>query len=183
MKLPAYTMQSMSAIRHNRIPVDGDLSTSPKAAAEGGFALITAIFLLVILAALGGFMLTLSTVQHTTSTQDLQGERAYQAARAGIEWGLYQAMKPEHTNLPTGQSPYVCPAGPVPLNNLAGTLTGFSVQLQCTSTLYTEGQSQIGVIQFTSSASLGTSGSAQYVARQISASIGTCRTASAPCVD
>jgi len=54
---------------------------------QRGFSVIAAIFLLVVLAALGAFMLTFSTVQQTTGTQDLQGARGYQAARSGVEWG------------------------------------------------------------------------------------------------
>ena len=52
---------------------------------QGGFAIVSAIFLLVVLAALGAFMLTFSTVQHATSAQDIQGSRAYWAARAGLQ--------------------------------------------------------------------------------------------------
>jgi MSHA biogenesis protein MshP len=57
-----------------------------------GFLLVTAIFLLVILAALGAFILTISGTQQTSSALDVQGTRAYQAARAGIEWASYQVL-------------------------------------------------------------------------------------------
>ncbi|WP_240162375.1 hypothetical protein [Glaciimonas sp. PAMC28666] len=145
--------------------------------------MITAIFLLVVLAALGGFMVSLSTVQQVTSSQDLQGSRAYQAARAGVEWGIYQALKPEHSNLPAGQTPYVCPASATSVTNLAGALKGFSVQVQCTSMASTEGPNQITAFQFISTSSFGSAGSTQYVERQISASISTCRTYGIPCTD
>ncbi|HEY6280567.1 MAG TPA: hypothetical protein VIW72_02070 [Burkholderiales bacterium] len=59
---------------------------------QSGFLLVTAIFLLVILAALGAFILTISGTQQTGSALDVQGSRAYQAARAGIEWGSYQVL-------------------------------------------------------------------------------------------
>ena len=51
-----------------------------------GFALPSAIFLLVILAMLGAFMTTFSTTQHVDSANDLQGSRGYRAARMGAEW-------------------------------------------------------------------------------------------------
>lgn len=57
---------------------------------QRGFALISAIFILVVLAALAGFIATVSTTQHAGSAIDIQSARAYQAARAGIEWGLFQ---------------------------------------------------------------------------------------------
>lgn len=57
---------------------------------QAGFALINAIFLLVVLAFLGVVMVTLSGVQSRTPVFALQGARAYHAARSGIEWGIAQ---------------------------------------------------------------------------------------------
>lgn len=56
---------------------------------EGGFAIVSAIFLLVILSLMAAFIAHVSTHQQAGHTADLRGVRAYQAARAGIEWGLY----------------------------------------------------------------------------------------------
>jgi MSHA biogenesis protein MshP len=61
---------------------------------QRGFALVTAIFILVVLAALGGFIATVSTTQHAGSALDVMSARAYQASRAGLEWGLFQALQP-----------------------------------------------------------------------------------------
>jgi MSHA biogenesis protein MshP len=58
-----------------------------------GFALVMALFLIVTLAALGVYLLTVSNVQVETGIADEQGARAYQAARAGIEWGAYQVLQ------------------------------------------------------------------------------------------
>ena len=60
---------------------------------QRGFSIVSAIFILVILASMGAAMLTFSNVQQTTSTQDLQGIRAYQAARAGMERGINQVLR------------------------------------------------------------------------------------------
>ena len=57
-----------------------------------GFAIVSAIFILVVLSVLGAAMVSLSTSQHLGSAQDVQGARAYQAARSGVEWGLYQVQ-------------------------------------------------------------------------------------------
>lgn len=157
-----------------RFPLTGTCDSARSA--QRGFAIVSAIFLLVVLAALGAFMVTLSTVQHTSSTQDLQGARAYQAARAGIEWGAYQVLTPEHAN-PVGV-PYVCPAAATALNNLAGSLAGFVVNVDCIEAAgspFTEGANQIRVYQITSTATSGTAGSAYYVERRLSAAINTCR--------
>lgn len=55
-----------------------------------GFAIVSAIFILVVLAALAGFIVSVTSTQAFTFAQDIQGARAYQAARAGTEWGIYQ---------------------------------------------------------------------------------------------
>ena len=56
---------------------------------QTGFSLISAIFLLVVIAALGTFAVTLSTAQHQSQILDIMGARGYQAALAGIEWASY----------------------------------------------------------------------------------------------
>ena len=57
-----------------------------------GVALVTAIFLLVVLAGLAVAVVSLTTTQQANSVQDEQGARAYQAAKAGMEWALYQKL-------------------------------------------------------------------------------------------
>ena len=57
---------------------------------QAGVGLVTAIFLLVVIAGLAAAMVTIFTAQQAGSALDVQGARAYQAARAGIEWGLFR---------------------------------------------------------------------------------------------
>jgi MSHA biogenesis protein MshP len=57
-----------------------------------GFTIVSAIFILVVLAALGAFIVNISTNQQIGSALDVQGERAYHAARAGVEWGVYKVQ-------------------------------------------------------------------------------------------
>ena len=127
---------------------------------QHGFAIVAAIFLLVVLSALGAFMLTFSSVQHITSAQDIQGTRAYQAARTGIEWGAYQVLIssscPSSTSLTAG-----------------GTQAGFSIVVQCNAfPPTTEGGNTVNMYQIISTASQGTLGSATYVERQLQATLG-----------
>jgi MSHA biogenesis protein MshP len=94
--------------------------------AERGFTVVSAIFLLVVLAGLGAAMLNISTSQHVSSQLDVQGARAYQAARAGIEWGLYEQLR-------LGE----CAAAPTPFSMPAGTtLSTFTVSVTCSHTSY-----------------------------------------------
>jgi MSHA biogenesis protein MshP len=55
-----------------------------------GVAIITAIFLLVVVAGLAVAVVSMSTAQHDASVKDLQAQRAYQAAKAGIESKLLE---------------------------------------------------------------------------------------------
>lgn len=126
--------------------------------AESGFVLPTAIFLLVVLAALATYMVALSRTSHTSSALDIQGERAYLAARAGIEWGAWQLLQNSS-----------CAAAPPPLA-LTGTLAAFSVNVGCVqSGSYTDGADTVAVYQITSTATSGVPGEVDYVERQIQA--------------
>lgn len=128
---------------------------------ESGFVLPTAIFLLVVLATLAAYMVSLSRTSQLGSALDIQGSRAYQAARAGIEWAAWQVLRN-----PTPS----CLAAPFPLA-LAGTLTTFSVNVSCVqSGSYTDGADTVEVYQITSTATSGVPGEAGYVERRIQAS-------------
>jgi MSHA biogenesis protein MshP len=61
--------------------------------AQCGFALPAAIFLMVILALLGAFIVRINTIQISSLATDALGTVAYQAARAGTEWGAYQSLR------------------------------------------------------------------------------------------
>ena len=141
--------------------------TRPAAARYGqsGFSIVSAIFLLVVLSAMGAFMLTFSTVQQMTSTQDLQGAKAYQAARAGIDWGAYQILQ-------TGAPPCSA-AGTSSAVTLGGNLASFTLTVSCTSYgPYTEGATPVSLYQITATASSGAAvGSSTYVERQLQATI------------
>src|SRR4030065_2779656 len=71
---------------------------------QRGFSLVSAIFLLVVIAALGTFAVTLSTTQQQSAALDVLGARAYQAARAGIEGGADQGL-PASSCLPPSFAP------------------------------------------------------------------------------
>ena len=64
---------------------------------QRGFSIVTAIFLMVVLALLGAFIVSVTGLQQSSQQLDVQGVRAYQAARAGIEWGACQVLDPSNT--------------------------------------------------------------------------------------
>ncbi len=127
---------------------------------QTGFSLISAIFLVVVIAALGLFTVTFSTTQQQSSVMDALGSRAYQAAKAGIEWGVYQIITGGAT------CPLVQPTMPT------GTqLSAFTVTVDCNVTPWTEGTTSLSVYQLTSTAKTGVLGSSGYFERQLQVTI------------
>ncbi len=129
-----------------------------------GFAVIAAIFLVVVLASLGAFMVTLSNTQQLTSAQDLQGSRAYWAARAGLEWGLGRVGA---VPLASGVGAGTCNTTS-PLN-----INGFSVTVTCSGfgAPYVEAGVDRYIFQLTSVASAGSPGTISRIERSVSASL------------
>jgi len=125
---------------------------------QQGFSLIAAIFVVVILGAIGGFIVAVSTAQKATTATTLKATRAYQAARSGIEWGIYRAVIDG-----------VCVAGPtsVDVSGASGLGAFNAVQIACGVTVHQEGATPISVYVITSTASSGVFGETYYVSRQI----------------
>lgn len=134
---------------------------------QRGFSLVTAIFLLVVLSFLGVAMVTLSTTQHQSEAMDVMGARAYQAARAGIEWAAFKV------NSSPVNAPAAATCSTTFTNTLGGTLAPFTVVVTCTPTRYTEGTATIWIYDVTAVASTGgVSGNQDYVERVISVKMG-----------
>ncbi len=103
---------------------------------QRGFGIVTAIVILVILAALAAAITSFGTAQHATSAQDLMATKAWQAAKSGNEWGLYQAIKDQDW----GAAGTKCSAGNQSKTLDLTTDTGFTVQVCCALSTYAEGQ-------------------------------------------
>jgi MSHA biogenesis protein MshP len=131
---------------------------------QHGFAAIAAIFLVVVLAALGGFMLTFSNTQQLTSAQDIQGSRAYWAARAGLEWGIGRVSAVGSASAVTSGT--CTTATPISVD-------GFSVAVSCTgfAAPYSEAGVDKYIFQISSVASVGNVGTVGRIERSISASM------------
>lgn len=95
-----------------------------------GFSMVSVVFILVVLAALGAALAAISQRQHLAAASDLQAARAYQAARAGLEWWAYWQSK-------VGGATGACMA----TNSIVpgGNLAGFTVTLTCTRAQGTDG--------------------------------------------
>jgi MSHA biogenesis protein MshP len=126
---------------------------------QRGFTLIAAIFLLVVVAALVVFMTNIRVAQQTTLVYGVQGARAMQAARSGIEWGIHESI----VNSSCAASTTFTIARPA--------LDNFSVEVQCGATTHIEGVTPITTYRLTSIASAGVFGSLDYVQRGIQATV------------
>jgi MSHA biogenesis protein MshP len=132
-----------------------------------GFLLPAAIFLVVILAALGAYAVNISTLQQAGSAQDVQGARAYQMARAGVEWAAFQVLAPGTANLGN------CPASPTVLN-----MEGFAVSVTCTRSAdyFEQGADHtIAMYDIVATADFGTVGTAGHIQRQVIVTLSKCR--------
>jgi MSHA biogenesis protein MshP len=124
---------------------------------QSGFALIPALFLIVVLGALAVVAVRVGTGQQQAVTMSLQQARALSAAQTGIEWGAWQALK-------GGGS---CVASTT-LTLTEAALKGFSVIVTCTAvTISIVPTSTISYV-FNSAATSGLYGQPGYVRRVVS---------------
>jgi MSHA biogenesis protein MshP len=160
-------------------------------AASAGFGLIAAIAILVILATLGAFIVSVTGLRDQGTALDVLGSRALQAARAGVEWNMYIIQNREDTNPAAGPftTPYPCTI-PGTLNGLTGALSDFTVIVTCTITLpggaNTEAGNTVRVYKIESVACnqpaagpVCSGGGPAYVERKLTVLTETCRGAPA----
>lgn len=121
---------------------------------QRGFSLVSAVFLLVVLAALGVYAVRLATLQQQTVTAGLRGAQAFEAAKTGVAWGAYRALNAG-----------VCASST--LNLTEGATAGFRVAVQCTERTHTEGTATIRVFVFDVRAEAGLYGGPDYVSRRL----------------
>jgi len=100
---------------------------------QHGLGAITVIVVLVLLAGIAAAIVRLNSAAQSTATQELLAARATQAARAGLQWGLYQAFKGGWRT---------CSGTSSTLD--LGSESGMRVTVSCDATDYNEGESAPG---------------------------------------
>lgn len=135
------------------------MNTMPHKRRQAGFSLVSALFLLVVLGALGAYMVSISGTQQFTAVQALQGARAYHAARSGVEWGIASAVAASG-----------CPAA---TTLSGGDLNGFLVNVSCVSSSHQEGAVTYLVYEITAAAQTinPAFGQPGYAARSFTATV------------
>jgi type II secretory pathway pseudopilin PulG len=120
-------------------------------------SLIVALFLIVVLALLAAFAVTLVTGQREQENLALRSSRAQQAARAGAEWAGTRALRNNS-----------CVAAAV-LNLNQGALNGYRVTVNCVATPHSEGAVNYNLYDVTSFAQFGRFGASGYASSTVMA--------------
>lgn len=124
---------------------------------QRGMSLVAALFLLVVVAALGAFAVRIGAGQQHTVNLSLLSTRALSAANAGVEWGARRALMESS-----------CAASQT-LSLNEGALNGFTVRVECAPSAHADGGSTTTVYSITALAQSGTYGSPDYVRREVRA--------------
>ena len=120
-----------------------------------GFSLMSALFLLVVVTLLGGYMVNMNLSQQAGTALTLQSVRAWYAAKGGVEWALFQINAGGCPTIPTN---YV--------------VDGFSVQIsRCDVYPISEGGSNYNIYDVESRAWSGSAGGIGHVQRTVRATM------------
>jgi MSHA biogenesis protein MshP len=158
--------------------------------AQRAFAIVGAIIIVVALAVLAVAITMITTRANTGQSLDVIGSRAFQAARAGLDWGAYQVLDPANVTATAGNAPLpncpgvavaaACPtaAAPssstLPAGGFNGTpLAGINVSVSCHCADFVEAGRNVRVFQLGATATTGSGLTA--VERQVSARVAYCR--------
>jgi MSHA biogenesis protein MshP len=126
---------------------------APRGLRQQGFGLVAAMFLIIVIAGVIAAGARMAVTQTATNSLSIQQARAYQAARAGIEWGIARAMASQGCS-----------------ETFA--LDGFSVAVSCQPTAATHLPEEGHAVVFLSiqaTAAFATADSPDYAFRQVNA--------------
>jgi MSHA biogenesis protein MshP len=132
---------------------------------SAGMALMSAILLIVVLIGLGIGMMNLTNVQQDTTSKAILAAKVYYGARAGIDWGVQQAIAASSC------------AASTPVNLTQGSLSGVTVTVTCLaspqgiSSCGSTGTSLCQTYYLTSAATTGTLGTLSYAERHMEATV------------
>jgi MSHA biogenesis protein MshP len=127
------------------------VSRSPQ---QHGFAILAAVFFLVVVGAMGGYMLQFSSTQQINAAQDMQGTRAEWAAHGGMDWAIASVLNTS-----------ACAAAPTKLED-------FSLAISCVLQAYDEAGVTAQIFQITVTAqNQVTPGTLGFIERSLTATV------------
>ena len=109
---------------------------------QTGFTMMSMLFVLVALAALGAGLASISMRAHMGSASELAAAKAYQAAYAGLEWASFQVLR-------NPAPPAAAPACFAASNIL---LADFTVSVTCVRTSAVDGATPLEFYRITATA-------------------------------
>ena len=127
---------------------------------SGGFTLVSAVFIIVVVSLIAGYAVTIGSVQQADTTAALTGARADAAANSGLEWGVAKVTK-------NG----ACPAASTSFSPAGTGLSMFSVVVACSARTVTEGASSYSLFSLTATATFSSVGTEDYTRRVVSAQV------------
>lgn len=139
---------------HRDVQVPQEAGCRQRRRPTSGFALISAIFLMVVLGLLAFFLMSLSGTQQFTGLWAIQGARAQYAAQSGLQWGAWQAL----------HGSGAC-NGTLSVNAGAGAPAPFTVAVRCSSSNHVELGVSMRVWAITANARSGNFGQPGFVQR------------------
>jgi MSHA biogenesis protein MshP len=129
---------------------------------QSGVSVIAGIFLLMLMAVLAAVIANMVSTSHVNLAADIGGARAYQAARAGAEWGMFQLdPNAQGAGLPA------CVDG-------TPAVPGHTVTVTCTSTNHSEAGRTIRIYRIVSLA-VADGVRAPGIERQVEVTVEKCR--------
>lgn len=120
---------------------------------SGGFSLVAALFLIVVVAVLGVFAVRIGSGQQQTVNLALLSARALAAANSGIEYGANRALAG------------TCTTATVNLTEAGA--AGFTVDVTCDAQTHSENGATVSVYRVDATAYAGTYGMPDYVSRHV----------------
>ena len=130
---------------------------------QRGVSVIAAVFLLLLMALLAAVIANMVSTSHVNLAADIGGVRAYQAARAGAEWGIYQ-LDPNAA----------APGLPNCFADSTLAVPGHTVNVSCSSSPYTEAGRSINIYRIIARA-VADGARAPGIERQVEVTVEKCR--------
>ena len=130
-------------------------------AKQAGFTLIAAVFLVVVVALIAGYAVSIGSAQQADTSLSLLARRADFAAQSGLEWAIARVINTD-----------ACPANGTSFSPAGTGISSFVVLVNCASTAITEGASSYSVYTVTVTATQGTESREDFARRTVTAQIG-----------
>jgi MSHA biogenesis protein MshP len=124
-----------------------------------GFTLVSAVFIIVVVALLAAALVQIATTGRQISTLSLLGVRAHFAAASGMERAIQAAL--------TGG----CSAVPASFVLAGAAASGWTVSLGCAATAVAEGTDNYQVYALQATAARGAVGGSDFVSRTLTATV------------